>query len=494
MVTPEAGRSATALSSERPTSSWARLTHRIARSAPTACAAATIPSRTRWGFRVSSTRSLVLTGSPSDPLATTTGRRRPEPAGRRTAAILRAVGKPAPPLPRNPARRPRTRGRPGKERAPSGARGRRTRCRPAPTEAGATGAGSTRRPAHRRHPPAAPTRAMQVTTMPNPQDRPASVPEPSACRMARGHMAHAPQWTSLAKIVVDVVADGLDDARLEGLLGIGVDEVSYRKGHRFLTVVADHDRQGAVVWAGEGKGAATLRDFYDTLGEERCRRLEAVSLDMGAAYKTATDAKAPDVRQCVDPFHLVQLANAAVDKSRRWAWNEARRRHRTEKGPLGRTRTMRTPEGWIKQTRWALLKDPDSLKDSQLAILHALRREHSVLYRAWQLKEGLRDLYRVRPADAPAHMTWWLAWASRCRIPAFVALAKTVRLNRERILAAIELGLSNSKLEGLNSKIRLINHRGYGHHSAAAVIAMIYLCCGGITVELPTDRVPSAAK
>jgi len=68
-------------------------------------------------------------------------------------------------------------------------------------------------------------------------------------------------------------------------------------------------------------------------------------------------------------------------------------------------------------------------------------------------------------------------------------LAKTVRANRDRILAAIELGLSNSKLEGINSKIRLINHRGYGHHSAAALIAMIYLRCGGITVQLPTERV-----
>ncbi len=67
-------------------------------------------------------------------------------------------------------------------------------------------------------------------------------------------------------------------------------------------------------------------------------------------------------------------------------------------------------------------------------------------------------------------------------------LAKTVRANRDRVLAAIELGLSNSKLEGLNSKIRLINHRGYGHHSAAALIAMIYLCCGGITIKLPTER------
>jgi transposase len=118
-----------------------------------------------------------------------------------------------------------------------------------------------------------------------------------------------------------------------------------------------------------------------------------------------------------------------------------------------------------------------------------LRRSGSVLYRCWQLKEGLRDLFRLRrPQDAPRHLEWWLAWACRSRIPAFVTLSKTIRANRDRILAAVELGLSNSKLEGLNSKIRLINHRGYGHHSAAALISMIYLCCGGITVELPTER------
>jgi len=103
------------------------------------------------------------------------------------------------------------------------------------------------------------------------------------------------------------------------------------------------------------------------------------------------------------------------------------------------------------------------------------------------LKEALRDLYRLRnPDDAPVHLEWWLRWASRSRIPAFVKLARTVRKNRERILAAVELNLSNSKLEGLNSKIRLINHRGYGHHSAEAVIAMVYLCCGGLTIKLPT--------
>jgi len=94
-------------------------------------------------------------------------------------------------------------------------------------------------------------------------------------------------WEAVARIVTIVVADGLDDARFEGLLRIGVDEISYRKGHRYLTVVADHDQEGAVVWAGEGKDAAALRRFYDLLGPERGDRLEAVSLDMGAALYDA---------------------------------------------------------------------------------------------------------------------------------------------------------------------------------------------------------------
>ena len=283
-------------------------------------------------------------------------------------------------------------------------------------------------------------------------------------------------WEAVRNIVERVVVDHVDGRRLDGLLRIGVDEVSYRKGHRYLTVVADHDRGGRVVWAGEGRNAKTFEAFYDELGAERTAQLEAVSLDMGGAYKKATNDRVPHVRQCVDPFHLIKLANEAIDKTRRWSWNVHRR--------LGIKRAR-----WVKRTRWALVKDPDALDDNQWEIIRELKRRDSVLYRCWQLKEALRDLYRLRwPSQAPEHLDWWLAWACRSRIPAFVALAKTVRANRERILTAIELGLSNSKLEGINSKIRLINHRGYGHHSAAAIIAMIYLCCSGITITLPTQR------
>jgi transposase len=93
---------------------------------------------------------------------------------------------------------------------------------------------------------------------------------------------------------------------------------------------------------------------------------------------------------------------------------------------------------WVKHTRWALVKDPDDLTNDQLAVLHQLRRERSVLYRCWQLKEGLRDLFRLKhPEQAPRHVDWWLAWACRCRIPAFVKLSATIRANRDRILAAL---------------------------------------------------------
>jgi len=79
----------------------------------------------------------------------------------------------------------------------------------------------------------------------------------------------------------------------------------------------------------------------------------------------------------------------------------------------------------------------------------------------------------------------WLAWASRSKLRPFVKLARTIRRHREGILAAIRLGLSNGRLEGLNSRVRLISHRSFGFHGAPPLIALVYLCCGGVTVAPP---------
>ena len=145
----------------------------------------------------------------------------------------------------------------------------------------------------------------------------------------------------------------------------------------------------------------------------------------------------------------------AVDQVRRDEWNAHDRSH--------------TPTGkWIKGTRWSLLKSAREADHRPARQLGEVQQANKPLYRAFLLKEELRLLYQLDdPALAPAHLDAWLAWASRSRLEPFVKLARTIRRHRDGILAAIRLGLTNGRLEGLNSRIRLISHRSFGFHSAA---------------------------
>ncbi|HVI38462.1 MAG TPA: ISL3 family transposase [Gaiellales bacterium] len=278
-------------------------------------------------------------------------------------------------------------------------------------------------------------------------------------------------WDSVGRIVARVMADRLDERRLDGLVAIGVDEISYRRGQRYLTCVADH-ASGAIVWCAPGRNSATLQAFFDDLGERR-QSIRAVSIDMSGEYQRAIRQALPHAQICFDPFHVCRLASRATDQVRRDEWNAHERSHT----PTGR---------WVKGTRWSLLKAPDRQTVRQLATLGQVQHANRRLYRAFLLREELRLLYHLDdPRLAPAQLDAWLAWAARSRLTPFVALARTLRAHRQGILAAIRLGLSNGRLEGLNSKIRLISHRSFGLHSAAALIALIYLCCTATTIALP---------
>jgi transposase len=278
-------------------------------------------------------------------------------------------------------------------------------------------------------------------------------------------------WDTVGRIVERVVTDHLDEKRLEGLVAIGVDEISYRRGQRYLTSVVDH-RVGAVVWCAPGRNAATLQAFFDLLGDRK-RSIRAVSIDMSGGYEKAIRDAIPDAEIAFDPFHVVRLAQRAVDQVRRDEWNTHERSH--------------TPKGkWIKGTRWSLLKSPQKQTVPQLALLAEVQQANKPMFRAFLLKEELRVLYQLDdPALAPAHLDAWLAWASRSKLDPFVKLARTIRRHRAGILAAIRLGLNNGRLEGLNSRIRLISHRSFGFHSADPLIALVYLCCTRIVIELP---------
>jgi len=278
-------------------------------------------------------------------------------------------------------------------------------------------------------------------------------------------------WDTVGRIVERVLADHLDERRLEGLLAIGVDEISYRRGQRYLTSVADH-ASGSIVWCAPGRNAATLQAFFDLLGERK-HTIRAVSIDMAGGYQQAIRENLPEAQIAFDPFHVVRLAQRAVDQVRRDEWNAHERSH---------TATGK----WIKGTRWSLLKAPAKQTIEQLALLGEVQQANKPLYRAFLLKEELRLLYQLEdPSLAPAHLNAWLAWASRSRLQPFVKLARTIRRYRDGILNAIRLGLNNGRLEGLNSRIRLISHRSFGFHSAAPLIALVYLCCTRILIPLP---------
>ena len=192
-------------------------------------------------------------------------------------------------------------------------------------------------------------------------------------------------WDTVGRIVEHVVADHLDEKRLEGLVAIGVDEISYRRHHRYLTSVVDHG-SGAIVWCSPGRNAETLQAFFDLLGERK-HSIKAVSIDMSGGYEKAIREAIPQAEVAFDPFHVVRLAQRAVDQVRRDEWNAHERSH--------------TPKGrWIKGTRWSLLKAPEKQKPEQLAVLAEVQQANSSLYRAFLLKEELRLLYQLqRPAS-----------------------------------------------------------------------------------------------
>jgi len=279
------------------------------------------------------------------------------------------------------------------------------------------------------------------------------------------------RWDTVGRIVERVVSDHLDARRLEGLVQIGVDEIAYRRGQRYLTTVCDH-RTGAIVWMRPGRNAATLQAFFTELSERR-QSIRAVSIDMSGGYAKAVREGLPDAEVCIDPFHVCQLAARAVDDVRRSEWN-AKGKSKTAGGK------------WVKGVRWSLLKAPSASR-SPSSPRSARSRSPTVASFGRSCSRsscGCSTTWTI-PRMAPEHLAAWLGWASRSKLRPFVKLARTIRRHREGILSAIRLGLSNGRLEGLNSKVRLISHRSFGFHGAPPLIALVYLCCGGLVVTPP---------
>lgn len=280
-------------------------------------------------------------------------------------------------------------------------------------------------------------------------------------------------WATVGVIVTRVVAEARAQRDpFDGLTKIGIDEISYKRGHRYLLVVVDH-RSGRLVWAAAGRDKATLSRFFDELGEERCAQLRLITADAAEWIGEVVAQRCPQAILCLDAFHVVAWATDALDVVRRDTWNEARR-----SGMSAHARDL-------KGARYALWKNPEDLTARQEAKLAWVAKVNKQLYRAYLLKEQLRAVIATKHSAAIPMLERWIDWAVRSRIPAFVELARRIRKNLPGILNGLLNNLSNAIVESTNTKLRLLTRIAYGFKDPEHLIALALLDRGGFTPPLP---------
>ena len=281
-------------------------------------------------------------------------------------------------------------------------------------------------------------------------------------------------WRTVGRICERVTAEAKAGRDLfANLTKLGFDEISIRKGQKYLTVVVDH-HTGRLVWAASGRDRKTVEKFLDLLGEERCKQIQLVSCDDADWITLPISERCPNAAICLDPWHIVKAATDALDEIRREVWNQARRSANKQ---LAKD---------LKGARFALWKKPEKLTDRQQAKLAWIATLNAPIYRAYLLKEQLRAVYSADGVDdALELLDRWLKWARRCRLEPFVKLARRITQQRSKVEASLRHDLSNARVEQVNTQLRLIIRRAFGFHSYEAPIALAMLSLGGLCPPLP---------
>lgn len=289
--------------------------------------------------------------------------------------------------------------------------------------------------------------------------------------------------------------------RLDGLVRIGIDETSYKKGHKYITVIVNHDTN-EVVWAHKGHGKTVLEKFYNLLSEEQRQSIEVVTGDGARWITDCVNTYTPDCVRCVDPFHVVEWATKALDDVRCRTWQEAKATSneyaKSHPGKPGRPsaddkeaqkrKMYKETASNIKKSKYTLGKARENLTDNQLERLMIFEQKHghSQLYRAYLRKEELRLIFKIKDLDAATlALDKWLWSASHSRIPEICELCKKIRRHKEHILNTIKYNISNARIEATNNKIKLIIRKAYGFKNIENMLSMIYMTCSNLRVPLP---------
>ena len=253
-----------------------------------------------------------------------------------------------------------------------------------------------------------------------------------------------------------------------GVTRLGVDERSTRRGQRYVTLFHDAT-QRRVLFGVSGRKADTFQAFADDLQAHggAPAAITTVSIDMSRAFQAGTRDHCPNATVCFDPYHVVALANKALDAVRR-------------------AEVKTVPD--LKGSRWALLKDARNWTVDQLTVMHHMQRSNHKTARAWKLKEALRDVFATatNAAQAEVMLRAWISWARRCRLAPFKRLGKTIKDHLEGILEHFRSGLSNGFVEAMNGLLAAAIARARGYATDRRLITMAYLI-GGKLKHLPAN-------
>lgn len=279
--------------------------------------------------------------------------------------------------------------------------------------------------------------------------------------------------------------------RFKNLRRIGIDETSYRKGHKYVTVVVDHDTN-QIVWVHDGHDKETLKLFMEELTQEQREAIELVSGDGARWLKSCVDEYLPNAKFCIDGYHVVSWTIEAMDTLRKELWHQDKANKRNApkrgRGRPGKDETViKSNPKFKKSYKYALGKNPENLSKYQADCLYEVKELYPKLFRGYQLKEGLRIIFQLPKGQVKEALDKWLSWARRSQIKPFVELYKKIKRHYDAIIATTEYNLSNARIESMNNKIKVLIRQSYGFRNIENMIDMIMIVCSNLSskIQLP---------
>ena len=284
-------------------------------------------------------------------------------------------------------------------------------------------------------------------------------------------------WDKVFRAVEYIVEWGLQHRDLSGVTAIGVDEIAWRKGHKYLTMVYQIDEGNTrLLWIGNERTIKTLLRFFQFFGEERSQELKYVCSDMWRPYIKVIKKKAGQALHILDRFHIVAKLNKAIDEVR-----------------AGEHRQMQKDgyEPVLKNSRWCLLKHWKNLTDKQEVKLKELLQYNLKSVRAYLLKEDFNGFWEyVSPVWAEKFLDKWCTRVMRSRIEPMKKVAKTIRNHKPLILNWFKAkkAFSSGVVEGLNNKAKVTTRNSYGFRTYRGAEIALYHALGNLPTPPTTHR------